>query len=567
LVRAGVLWGEEIMSKVTLKCAIYTRKSSEEGLEQGFNSLDAQREACEAFVLSQQHEGWKAIPTLYDDGGYSGGNIERPALKQLLMDIDQKKVNVVVVYKVDRLTRSLADFAKIVELFDAKGISFVSVTQQFNTTSSMGRLTLNVLLSFAQFEREVTGERIRDKIAASKQKGMWMGGTVPIGYVGHERTLAIDEDHAKIIRHMYERYLVLRSIRALKIELDQAGIYAPQRHYASGREYGGVPFSRGNLQRILTNPIYIGKISHFDKVYEGQHPAIIDSALWEAVQNKRIDNQQAQEQRPKAPSDSLLTGILFDSEGLRLTPSHSQKQSKRFRYYLSQQLVNEGKASAPNGIRIPAQELELMIINQLCDWLTNSDAVIGALNPEPEQVQNLIADSVKLATDLQENKTEQYQLLRQIIERVEVGSTYVSLFIKAAALTIVNEESADKLITLRTNVQLKRCGYAMRLIIMDENKNQTFKDQRLIDHISKAYQWLTLITSGKVQSIKEIADAEGLDQSHVTRTINKAFLAPDIIRTILNGTQPAHLNLKYMKQFRVLPNDWNAQKSLLGFNK
>jgi DNA invertase Pin-like site-specific DNA recombinase len=567
LVRAGVLWDEEIMSKVTLKCAIYTRKSSEEGLEQGFNSLDAQREACEAFVLSQQHEGWKAIPTLYDDGGYSGGNIDRPALKQLLMDIDQKKVNVVVVYKVDRLTRSLADFAKIVELFDAKGISFVSVTQQFNTTSSMGRLTLNVLLSFAQFEREVTGERIRDKIAASKQKGMWMGGTVPIGYIGHERTLVIDEGNAKLIRYMYERYLTLSSIRALKMELDQAGIYSPQRNYTSGKEYGGVPFSRGNLQRILTNPIYIGKISHFDKVYEGQHPAIIDNALWEAVQNKRVDSKQAQEQRPKAPSDSLLTGILFDSEGLRLTPSHSQKQSKRFRYYLSQQLVNEGKASTPNGIRIPAQELETIVINQLGDWLNDSDAVINALNPEPEQMQNLIADSIKLAADLQENKTEQYQLLRQIIERVEVGSSHVSLFIKASALAIMNGVSSDKLITLRTNIQLKRCGYAMRLIITDENKHQTLKDQRLIDHISKAYQWLTLITSGKVQSIKEIADAEGLDQSHVTRTINKAFLAPDIIRAILNGTQPAHLTLKYLKQYRVLPNDWNEQKSLLGFNK
>lgn len=555
------------MSKVTLKCAIYTRKSSEEGLEQGFNSLDAQREACEAFVLSQQHEGWKAIPTLYDDGGYSGGNIERPALKQLLMDIDQKKVNVVVVYKVDRLTRSLADFAKIVELFDAKGISFVSVTQQFNTTSSMGRLTLNVLLSFAQFEREVTGERIRDKIAASKQKGMWMGGTVPIGYIGHERTLVIDEGNAKLIRYMYERYLALSSIRALKMELDQAGIYSPQRNYTSGKEYGGVPFSRGNLQRILTNPIYIGKISHFDKVYEGQHPAIIDHALWEAVQNKRVDSKQAQEQRPKAPSDSLLTGILFDSEGLQLTPSHSQKQSKRFRYYLSQQLVNEGKALTPNGIRIPAQELETIVINQLYDWLNDSDAVINALNPEPEQMQNLIADSIKLAADLQENKTEQYQLLRQIIERVEVGSSHVSLFIKASALAIMNGVSSDKLITLRTNIQLKRCGYAMRLIITDENKHQTLKDQRLIDHISKAYQWLTLITSGKVQSIKEVADAEGLDQSHVTRTINKAFLAPDIIRAILNGTQPAHLTLKYLKQYRVLPNDWNEQKSLLGFNK
>lgn len=557
------------MSKITLRCAIYTRKSSEEGLEQGFNSLDAQREACEAFILSQQHESWKAVPTMYDDGGYSGGNIERPALKQLLIDIDQKKVNVVVVYKVDRLTRSLADFAKIVELFDAKGISFVSVTQQFNTTSSMGRLTLNVLLSFAQFEREVTGERIRDKIAASKQKGMWMGGTVAIGYVGHERTLVIDEDQASLIRYMYQRYLVLRSIRALKMELDQARIYAPQRNYASGREYGGVPFSRGNLQRILTNPIYIGKITHFDKVYEGQHPAIIDLAIWEAVQNKRVDSRQAQEQRPKAPSDSLLTGILFDSEGLRLTPSHSQKQSKRFRYYLSQQLVNEGKASAPNGIRLPAQELESIVIHQLCDWLTDSDALIGALNPKPEQIQNLIAESVKMATDLQENKIEQYQLLRQIIARVEVGSNYVSLFIKAAALISTNAESTDstdKLITLRTSVQLKRCGYAMRLIIKDDNNNQTFKDQRLIDHLSKAYQWLTLITSGKVQSIKEIADIEGLDQSHVTRMINKAFLAPVIMRAILNGTQPAHLNLKYMKQFRVLPNDWNAQKSLLGFN-
>jgi DNA invertase Pin-like site-specific DNA recombinase len=558
------------MSKVTLRCAIYTRKSSEEGLEQGFNSLDAQREACEAFVLSQQHEGWKAIPTLYDDGGYSGGNIERPALKQLLADIDQKKVNVVVVYKVDRLTRSLADFAKIVELFDAKGISFVSVTQQFNTTSSMGRLTLNVLLSFAQFEREVTGERIRDKIAASKQKGMWMGGTAPIGYVGFERTLVIDEAHAALIRSLYERYLVLGSIRALKMELDTQRILAPLRYRASGNVYGGKPFSRGNLQRILSNPVYIGKMVHFNKMFEGQHPAIIDQALWEAVQAKIAGNKQCHEQRPIVASDSLLTGILFDSEGLRLTPSHSQKQSKRFRYYLSQKLVNEGKANTPNGLRFPAQELESIVINQLCEWLTDSDAIINALNPEPEKIQNLIADSVKLAADLQENKTEQYQHLRQIIERVEVGSSYVCLAIKASAISMKHVESADstnQIVNLKTNVQLKRCGYAMRLIITDDNKNQTLKDQRLIDHLSKAYQWLTLITSGKVQSIKEIAEAEGLDQSHVTRTINKAFLAPDIIRSILNGTQPAHLTLKYLKQYRVLPNDWNMQKSLVGFNQ
>jgi hypothetical protein len=224
----------------------------------------------------------------------------------------------------------------------------------------------------------------------------------------------------------------------------------------------------------------------------------------------------------------------------------------------------------PNGLRFPAQELESIVINQLCEWLTDSDAIINALNPEPEKIQNLIADSVKLAADLQENKTEQYQHLRQIIERVEVGSSYVCLAIKASAISMKHVESADstnQIVNLKTNVQLKRCGYAMRLIITDDNKNQTLKDQRLIDHLSKAYQWLTLITSGKVQSIKEIAEAEGLDQSHVTRTINKAFLAPDIIRSILNGTQPAHLTLKYLKQYRVLPNDWNMQKSLVGFNQ
>lgn len=555
------------MSKVTLRCAIYTRKSSEEGLEQGFNSLDAQREACEAYVLSQQHESWKLLPTLYDDGGYSGGNIDRPALKQLLADIDQKKINVVVVYKVDRLTRSLADFAKIVEQFDAKGISFVSVTQQFNTTSSMGRLTLNVLLSFAQFEREVTGERIRDKIAASKQKGMWMGGYAPIGYKGHERTLVIEETHASIVRNLYRRYLETGSIRTLKIECDKSGLHAPQRTHLTGRQYGGVPFSRGNLQRILTNPVYTGKIIHFDKVYEGQHPAIIDSELWNAVQRKLTSNRQAHKQRPEVVSDSLLRGILYDSEGQRLCPSHSQKQSKRFRYYLSPKLVNEGKASTVNGIRMPAQALESLVINQLCDWLNHSDAIIHSLNPEPEQIQVLLANAQMLAAELVDNKNKQYQLLRKIVERVEVSHDEVTVFVKVSALTIAADEGTTELIEIKKNMQIQRCGYAKRLIITDESKQQTFKDQNLICHISQAYQWLTLITSGKVQSIKEVAEAEQLDQSHVTRMINKAFLAPDIIRSILNGTQPPHLTLKHLKQNRALPNDWNSQRSLLGFAK
>ncbi len=559
------------MSKLTLRCAIYTRKSSEEGLEQGFNSLDAQREACEAFILSQQHEGWKLVPTFYDDGGYSGGNIERPALKQLLADIDQKKVNVVVVYKVDRLTRSLADFAKIVELFDAKGVSFVSVTQQFNTTSSMGRLTLNVLLSFAQFEREVTGERIRDKIAASKQKGLWMGGTPPIGYVGHERTLVIDEEHAELIRYLYQRYLDLESIRALQLDLLASDITAPKRLRLSGQEYGGVPFSRGNLHRILTNPVYLGKMTHFNKVFDGQHPAIIEQSLWDAVQARIADNRQSHEQRPKAASDSLLTGIIYDSDGQKLSPSHSQKQAKRFRYYISQALVNDSSVQNSQGLRLPAQELEHLVINSMVDWLSNSNAILNELHPEPEQIENIMAKALQLTNALKGHASQQHYLIRQLVERVIVNTESVEILIKKSCLVVntqqteatLNESSST--VRLKINVQLKRCGYSMRLIVMDSHHKHVLHDERLIANISKAHQWLAMLTSGKVSSVKEIASIEKVDATHVTRMLHRAFLAPDIVRAVINGTQPAHFDLRFLKQFRALPVDWSEQRKLLGF--
>src|SRR6186713_786048 len=267
-----------------LRCAIYTRKSSEEGLEQDFNSLHAQREACHAYIRSQKHEGWRAISAHYDDGGYSGGSMERPALQRLLADIKAKRIDTVVVYKVDRLTRSLADFAKIVEVFDARGVSFVSVTQSFNTTTSMGRLTLNVLLSFAQFEREVTGERIRDKIAASKKKGIWMGGVVPLGYRVEDRALHIVEDHAILIRRLFASYIELGSVSALKCRLDAAGLHVPERVDGAGRRCGGKPFSRGHLYKILSNPIYTGRLSHKGTTYDGQHPAIVEQATWDGAQ-------------------------------------------------------------------------------------------------------------------------------------------------------------------------------------------------------------------------------------------------------------------------------------------
>ncbi len=272
---------------LTVRCAIYTRKSSDKGLEQEFNSLDAQREACEAYIVSQRHAGWVALANMYDDGGLSGGSMERPALKRLLEDIKAGKVQTVVVYKVDRLTRSLADFAKIVDVLDAHNASFVSVTQQFNTTTSMGRLTLNMLLSFAQFEREIAGERIRDKIAASKAKGMWMGGNVPLGYNVKERKLVVNEAEASTVRMIFQRYAELGSVALLRAELDRAGIVSKRREGAGGELSGGKRFSRGALYLMLQNRLYRGEVAHKDNIYPGQHEAIIETELWQTGQARR----------------------------------------------------------------------------------------------------------------------------------------------------------------------------------------------------------------------------------------------------------------------------------------
>ncbi len=323
-----------------LRCALYTRKSSEEGLEQDFNSLDAQREACEAFVASQKREGWVLLPEMYDDGGFSGGTLERPAFQRLLSDVSAGKVDVVVVYKVDRLTRSLSDFAKIVEVFDKNAVSFVSVTQQFNTTSSMGRLTLNILLSFAQFEREVTGERIRDKIAASKKKGMWMGGQPPLGYDVKDRKLVVNAQEAETVRHIFRRYRELKSVRLLKADLDAHGIVSKARKAADGSAYGSKPLARGALYLMLQNRVYRGETVHKDKSYPGEHDAIVDERLWNEVQvilrTNRIERADGRtDNRP-----SMLAGLLFDAQGERMSPSHANKRGTRYRYYVSRSLID-----------------------------------------------------------------------------------------------------------------------------------------------------------------------------------------------------------------------------------
>ena len=361
------------------RCAVYTRKSSEEGLEQEFNSLHAQREACEAFIKSQAGEGWRFIRTHYDDGGLSGATMERPALQRLMTDIDKGLVDAVVVYKVDRLTRSLADFAKMVEVFDARGVSFVAVTQQFNTTTSMGRLTLNVLLSFAQFEREVTGERIRDKIAASKRKGIWMGGLVPLGYEVRDRQLVINEAEATTVRHIFTRYCELGSVRLLKEELDRLSVRSKIRVSKDGVESGGQAFSRGALYTLLRNPIYAGEIRHKGVCHPGQHAPIIDRAMWDNVAKLLLEHSTGCGARNSGTKSCALIGKLFDESGEGLTPSHAVKGDRRYRYYVSRSLMKGSAARVDGGWRLPSAEIERSIAAAAQSILDDQQTVISAI--------------------------------------------------------------------------------------------------------------------------------------------------------------------------------------------
>ena len=350
--------------KVAQRCAVYTRVSTNSGLEQDFNSLDNQREASEAYIKSQAHEGWRRVRERYDDGGFSGGSMERPALQRLLDDVRARKIDVIVVYKVDRLTRSLADFAKLVELFDAHGVSFISVTQAFNTTTSMGRLTLNMLLSFAQFEREITGERIRDKVAASKRKGIWMGGAVPLAYRVEDRALYVVEEEAEFVRSLFRRYLELGSVVRLKTALDAENVRSPVRISRAGRKTGGAPISRGHLYWILSNPIYIGRLRHKAQIHDGLHPAIVDIETWDRVE-RRLESQTQARRAPLRDDHSFLAGKLYDDRGNRMSASHASKGGRRWRYYVSRAALSGRKQEAGSIVRIPAAEIEDRLRGQL----------------------------------------------------------------------------------------------------------------------------------------------------------------------------------------------------------
>src|SRR5713226_2657627 len=463
-------------SKTVIRCAIYTRKSSEEGLEQSFNSHDAQREACQAFIASQRQEGWRALPARYDDGGYSGGTLDRPALRRLLEDVEANKVNVIVVYKVDRLTRSLADFAKIVEALDARGVSFVSVTQQFNTTTSMGRLTLNVLLSFAQFEREVTGERIRDKIAASKQKGMWMGGRVPVGYDVKERKLIVNQEEANFVRRLFHLYLELGCVSRLKVQLDREAIKSKERTSAAGIRSGGTLYSRGALYRVLQNRIYVGDIQHHGKLYPGEHTGIIPRELWEQVQAHLRSDNQGRRNGLEANMSSLLVGLLQDAKGNRFTPSHTAKSGKRYRYYVCPARI-DGQKARSRPARLPAHDVERQVSLRLQSFLQSTSEVMDGLSqPEdpPATTQDIIAAAGKQFDRLSAASPSAVQdFVRRVVRRVVVHPDRIEVEVSKRDLRAVlagdpredsRQDSCD-VIRLALEARIKRCGGEIRLVV------------------------------------------------------------------------------------------------------
>jgi site-specific DNA recombinase len=515
-------------ARALLRCAIYTRVSTDQGLEQDFNSLDAQREASEAYIKSQAHEGWRLIRDHYDDGGYSGGSMDRPALQKLLADVEARRIDVIVVYKVDRLTRSLADFAKLVELFDKHDVSFVSVTQSFNTTTSMGRLTLNVLLSFAQFEREVTGERIRDKIAASKKKGMWMGGVVPLGYLVEDRALHIVDDHAEIVRSLFRRYLEAGSVVRLKQQLDGEGFRLPVRIDGAGRSTGGGPLSRGHIYKILSNPIYIGRIAHKGQVHQGQHQSIVPQDLWDRVQQSLQHHQGAgRAGRTRQSFEALLAGKLFDDRGNRMSPSWAKKGSKRWRYYISQATLQGDKSKAGSIVRVPAAALEALVA-----W------AIG-----------------KLSTDCTGPQAD----IRILIDRVTIGRTAIQVQLSEAAEA---EAGARSLTFPWTPPAPYRKWEIIQGVADSKTSVRPMRANAraiLLDALRDAYRWLDELLSDPIQTLESLALREAKTDRSIRMTLSLAFLAPDIVKAAIGGRLPRGYGPKRLVDMPMAwPDQWRA---------
>lgn len=525
----------------TVRCAIYTRVSTDAGLDQEFNSLDAQFDASAAYIKSQAHAGWKQLQSRYDDGGFSGGSVERPALQQLLTDIRAGKIDVIIVYKVDRLTRSLADFAKLVELFDKHGVSFVSVTQQFNTTTSMGRLTLNVLLSFAQFEREVTSERIRDKIAASKRKGLWVGGVVPLGYRLEDHKIKIEEREAKTVRHIFQRYLALKSHRSLISELRTSGIKTKVRQLSNGRTLGGIPFTRGPIAYMLRNRFYVGEVVYKGEILKSEHKPLLDRDVFEAVQ-KLLGEQRNSDATKLSKSDSPLLGRIFDDRGNRMTPVIAKKNGRRYRYYISSAL-HQGKSDEAGAIpRVAADQIETLLVGEI-----NSRWAVG-------MAKKLTATASK--TSEASGNSDIRDLIRNHVVRVEIAANTIK--------TTLKPKDPDDRPLIVAIPWRKRPGKMPRELIPAVTKIQPSQPKpiraenraRLVGAISRSRSWIRQLQDGHVASTEEIARRDKCSLRQVNMTLSLAFLSPRLVEAAVAGRLPRGVGIANL---RDLPLIWAEQ--------
>lgn len=498
--------------------------------------------------------------------------MERPALKQLLTDIRSGRIDVVLVYKVDRLTRALTDFARMVEIFDANNVSFVSITQQFNTTTSMGRLTLNVLLSFAQFEREVTAERIRDKIAASKKKGMWMGGVVPLGYDAKDRKLVVNETEADAVRKVFALYLNHKSVRRVKQEADRLGLCTKPRKPNNGQRRGGEPFTPGHLYKLLSNPLYVGEVLHKGIQYAGEHAPIIDRACWDAVQATLKANAVNRRNGANSRVPSLLAGLLFDDAGRRMKPSHANKAGRRYRYYISD-TVKEGPEGPATGWRLPAGVIENTMITGMCAFLGDKLRLAKALHLTNRGASATLADASRLAERLlKSGPADQRTMLLDMIRRIDIQSDLIRIGVVIASLHDApdmtkengSEKSGADLYQLDIPVSFKRRGVEMKLVLAANPETSSTPDPALIKAVAQGHQWFAQIR-GELQSVRALSQHHGVNQGDISRILPLGLLAPDITEAILNGRQPAELTASRLKRIRKLPISWVEQRRTLGF--
>ena len=517
-----------------VRCAIYTRVSTDQRLEQDFNSLDAQYDASQAYIRSQSHAGWVVVRSKYDDGGFSGGSTDRPALQRLLEDVRASKIDIIVVYKVDRLTRSLADFAKLVELFDRHNVSFVSVTQQFNTTTSMGRLTLNVLLSFAQFEREVTSERIRDKIAASKRKGLWVGGMAPLGYDTKDRKITVNEAEAARVRDIFRSYLKFGSLNLLLADLRKRGVVSKARTLRSGQKVGGIAFARGALAHLLRNRFYIGEVAFKGEVLPGEQPAIIDRKIFDAVQ-ARLNEQLSNHVASRSRSEALLVGRIFDDRGNRMTPSHARKRGIKYRYYISSALIQGQGEQAGTINRVPAAEIEALIIKAVRNRIGEANDV-GDRKPINEHVSRVDVQADKLVVELSNTKTAGSRR-RARPDVIDIPWSKAPSKRRREILIPQSQNAAD----VRP--------------IRSENR------ATLVASIARGRRWLDELIANPTTNARSIADRERCTPRQVNMTISLAFLAPDLVKAAIQGKLPHGMGVR---RLRDMPPEWARQRQTLG---